>query len=94
TIRSRRGEQSYSRRPASSWRALLQKAPSRDGRALSRLMARERYQSQPTKPGEALRLRGGLDRLPPARGPAFDALSGPPVERAASVAKSDNAFAR
>lgn len=42
-----------------------------DGPILSRLLARERYQSPTTKLGEALRLRGGLDR--------FNALSGAPV---------------
>lgn len=45
-------------------------------------MARERYQGPTTKLGEALRLRGGLDR--------FNAMSGP----ARRVPPIENAFAR
>ncbi len=52
---------------------------------VSRLMARERYQSSTTKLGEALRLWGGLDR--------FNALSGDRLPAAARRVSSGNAFA-
>ncbi len=53
------------------WSVLQSRLESLDKPTLSRLMARERYQSPTTKLSEALRLRGGRDR--------FNAMSRRPI---------------
>ena len=59
------------------WSVLKQRLEGLDSPSLSRLMARERYQSPTTKLSEALRLRGGLDRFNAMRpGPAVRTASG------------------